>query len=241
MNDNMRDVYGQAAEDAKSYGVRRNFGLLTVEPPIFKKWQGEGIPPVEIDKSEYDTLANNQRFIEAGMSINIREFNSELDFDSRRVVKIPSKDWKNIVSKSLGKTLGKSGVLSDLNGRYVEAIDVPTGNFTKNNTELHMFEFVRVFEGRDDCWHAYQEVYGGRQENAQPATPPVAPAPVSGEAPAQVGQFPPDFGNDNAWVAVIKAMKAQEPKSEADWIQAGKIFNIDEAWSKVAMNRAPLV
>lgn len=239
----LHDIYKEAAEDAEEFGIRRNFGKMVITPR-FLHWEtpGAGAQPVEVTSEVYSHLPKQNRSIEIHMEMDLAEFNTEL-FVVKRRVNIPSSDWKNIVAPSLKKVFGANATIGDADGRYVEVADIPTKTPYKDKF-LNVFKFERVFEGRNDCFVAYQELYGGAQTQQNTGTnPPVTPAPAQAVANdlARIGQFPENFSNEEAWVAIVKSMKAQNPNGEQGWINAGAVFGIDPEWSKAAMHRAPFV
>lgn len=208
----------EAQENAQSAGFS-NFGKLTVTQVGMKKWNRDADGnivgrPSDITGAEWDKLPKKDKFVEVMFSIDVQEFNPELQFTYERKVSIiggKKSDWAQIVSPSIDKVFGKGKMLSQLNGLYVEVQDVPQINDPQYNT----IQFVRVFKNRDEAFAAYQEKKGGGKS-----------APVASDSGSE---FPPIYGNMDTWIETAKFIKADLEAGQS-LPDVAKTYGVDVSW-----------
>lgn len=211
----------EAQEASRSSGFS-NFGKLTIEQVGMKMWVRDGDGnisgrPVDITQAEWDRLSKRDKFVEVKFCIDVQEFNPALEFTYERKVSIlggKSSDWAKIVQPSIDKVFGKGKQLSQINGLYVEALDVPQ----LNDPEFNTIQFVRAFKNRDEAFAAYQAKRG----DAATGTSPAAPA-VDG------GDFPQMYGSATAWQQAVVAIKDELAKGKS-MPDVASIFGVDVSW-----------
>jgi len=189
------DELEAAATAAESFGIRKNFGQLTIAP-TYQRWEVVGEEtdadgnvkekrmPVEISLADYRQTDKRSRSMQLKFSVNIQEFNPELDFQYERNVNVGDKDWRQIFVPSVQRVFGKdsmnagnySKTLAKLHGSYVEVHDVPQAR----NPEYNTIALAKVFGTKDECYAAYEKnraqfAEGGSGEGAT-ATPTAATA-----------------------------------------------------------------
>ena len=164
------DILGKTAQDAEKSSVRTNFGKMSVEVLKYIHWV-DGYP-VDVDAETYSTLRKDNS-IKMVFGIDVTEFNPALDFEVKRQVDIPGKDWHQIVKKSIVSVLGKKvaenygEAFRKLNGAYVEVNDVPQ----VKGGEYSTIQLVKVFKDRTECFNAYVERFGDPAERTTTNAP----------------------------------------------------------------------
>ena len=241
-NDMTNDLLYQHIEEeaASSEGLKTSFGQLTVETKRYLRWNrdNEGKTfgqPDEIPVEVFSTLPTRDRSIEVNFNINIQEFNPGLDFSYDRKMLIGGPDFQQIVIPSLAEIMqipikkGNYGtVIQQINGKYVEANDVPQVKGDEYNT----ISFARIFNSMEECQQAYVARFGSPVvATATPAeatgphpatTAPVAPAPPP---PAIVI---PNGYTEESWAETVPFIKEEITKGTPNQ-QIAEAFTISIA------------
>jgi len=206
------DILGKTAQDAEKTSVRTNFGKMSVEVLKYIHWV-DGYP-VDVDAETYSTLRKDNS-IKMVFGIDVAEFNPALDFEVKRQVDIPGKDWHQIVKKSIVSVLGKKvaenygEAFRKLNGAYVEVNDVPQ----VKGGEYSTIQLVKVFKDRTECFNAYVERFGEPQAS-------VSSAPVSS------GMEMPAGYDEQAWKDTIPYIKTALDEGQTP-VDVAKAYGID--------------
>lgn len=155
-------------------GPKTVFGEMEIDtwPCILVKGTGK----VQFDPMQHDT---DQR----RTAIDLRLIPTKGEFNYERNLIAESNEWAKIVLPSL-KALGTD--LRSLNGRFVEALLVPTGQtYEDKNTgekkDRTTFKFIRVFGEMDECFAAADEFFASRRGGNGSSQAAPAPAPASTE------------------------------------------------------------
>jgi hypothetical protein len=169
------DDFAKAAQEAEERSQLLNFGKLTIGAPRYVRFKrdagGNFQERLEVTAEQYHQLVSNpatkeEMQYEVNFEIDVKEFNPNLSFDYQRYVAIKGgkSDWNKVVKPSLETILGKAkvadfgGLLDYLNGKYVQVADVPQVRKSDFNT----IEFKAIYNNQDECFQAWNEVYGGR-------------------------------------------------------------------------------
>lgn len=185
------DSVGDAADRGDSAGA--NFGQLTIKPGRYVHWVNK--EPVDVTPEVFNTLPADEKSLELLFTVDIQGMNPDLEWQYERKMRPGDKDWQKIFKPALVKLLGKdamkkgaySKTLQELNGKYVEAHDVPQ----IKNDEYNTIKIVRIFASKEECFIAYKERFGGGTDSgaAVPASAPLShPANYTAETWAQMVQ-----------------------------------------------------
>ena len=198
----------QAATKAESAGSYSNFGKLSIKPHRFIHWEDN--TPVEVSPEVYSAISEKEKSLEIMLSVDFAETNPALEFNYERFVRIGGPDWHKILRPSLEAILGK-GALSagkyaqtfqDINGKFVEVVDVPNvkGNANDEGRVYGTVKVVKIYNSLAECVADRDERFG-KQE--------VSPAAVMADAssaPAEL-QIPSNYDKDS-WMSCVPSIKA---------------------------------
>ena len=219
-----------AIQDAEQFQTKSSFGKLSITPRYVQWVDGQ---PVEKNVKEYMELKTGERSLELTFSVNIQEFNTDLEWKYERKVNVGSTDWWKIFKPSLeaiegfkdGLSKGKmSETLGKLHGAYVLAHDVFQSPTKKDpNPEYRTIKLVEVYPDRETCYAAWKVVFGANANSG-----------------GKSGNYPP--GWDDSWdemandfaeklAALVGATPAKRTKGigtlstdfaidDKDWIKA---------------------
>ena len=195
---NFWNAVGEEADRADSAGA--NFGQLSITPARYIRWVDR--QPVDVTPAEFGALPAAEKSLELLFTVDIRGMNSSLEWQYERKVRPGDKDWHKILKPALAELLGadsmKKGMysqtLQSINGKYVQADDVPQ----IKNPEYSTIKIVRIFANKEECFAAYQERFAAGTTPGAPATPATPAAP-----PLSV---PPNYTLET-WTSIVPSIK----------------------------------
>lgn len=192
----LEEVMAEAEAMSEAMQTFSQFGRLTYGAPRFIKFEDGAA--IDVTKQEWLDLGKRGKMCEWFINVDIQEFNPSLDFSYERKVGVNSNDWfkhwrqsiidvfeleaqvdPELKGKEKAAALNRlfNAAFKSLNGKYVEASDVPQEprkNATPTDKIYRTPELRAVFESRADCVAAITERFG---------TAPAGVAAVQQDAP----------------------------------------------------------
>lgn len=187
-NESFWDAVDESADRGDAAGA--NFGQISITPHRYIQWVDK--EPVDVTPEIFNTLPAEEKSLELLFAVDIQGMNPDLEWKYERRMRPGDKDWQKILKPSLIELLGKdsmkkgnySKALQELDGKYVEAHDVPQ----IKNPEYGTIKIVRIFASKEECFTAYKERFGGSDSGTTtPASAPLShPANYTAETWAQM-------------------------------------------------------
>ena len=182
----------------KSQSALSNFGQLAITVARRIHWSDEGV--LDVTEEIYNALPAGKKSLELLFSVNISEFNPDLDWTHERKVRIGDKDWHKALVPSLRAILGNdtmskgnfSATLQTIDGKYVEVTDVPQAS----NPEYGTIKFLTIFNSREEAFAAYSARLGGGEVTEVVAAPTDSGLPI-----------PPNY-DAAGWLGMVEDIQA---------------------------------
>lgn len=185
------DYMGEADASSTIGLPKLNFGKCTISSR-FIQWSDK--TPIEVTAAQFAKLDPKQRSQEAVISIDIQEFNPNLQFTYSRKVQVGGLDWNKIFKPSLFKALHMTALddkdrrtkqvseaMRKLNGAYVCVEDVPQSP-TKREPEskYNTAKVIMVFASRVECFEHWKSTYNKAGANGASEVESVGPVFANG-------------------------------------------------------------